>query len=435
MCGVVVAAACTVAGCTGGEEAGPGTAATKPIVTVVETVQETVPLVVSGGNGTTRDLEQVTIRARVKGFLTEKHFKEGENVKKDQLLLVIEKKPFENQRDQAVAKLDEAKAGLEKAEKSRGREVSTAQVAVDEAMRALADVEARRERSLFARNATPKEEVDRKDALLKKASAQLDSSKASLEQARVDYDVNIAAAKASVEMAQAELVDAQIQLGYCEMSSPIDGRIGELQVEIGNLVGPDQNTDLVTIRQLDPMGVEFHPSSRYLPQLTQLLKKGLDVELSVQGEQKRSERKHPFLARAFFLDNQVDPTTSTVLMKATVRNPDQSLLPGEYVKCSAVVGELKDAVVIPERAVFETQEGPTVYVVDDKGLVQRVRVTPADEATVPGRVVIARGLTPGQKVVVEGLQFVRPGLEVHPERAPKEAPAATAPAAAPEKAR
>src|ERR1035437_5919604 len=94
-CGVVVAAACTVAGCTGGEEAGPGTAATKPIVTVVETGQETGPLVVSGGNGTTRDLEQVAIRARVKGFLTEKHFKEGENVKKDQLLLVIEKKPFE----------------------------------------------------------------------------------------------------------------------------------------------------------------------------------------------------------------------------------------------------------------------------------------------------------------------------------------------------
>jgi membrane fusion protein, multidrug efflux system len=421
--GVVVTMALTVAGCSGGRDAPSDAAAARPGVTVVEAVKETVPIVTAGGNGTTRALEEVTIRARVKGFLTEIHFKEGQDVKKDTLLLVIDKKPFENQRDQAVAKLDEAKAALEKAEKSKAREVAKAQVGVDDAMLGLAEVEARRERALFERKATPREEVNRKDALLKKSQAQVESSKASLEQAKADFDVNISGARASVESAQAALQDAQIELGYCAMRAPIDGRIGELRVKVGNVVGPDKDSDLVTIRQLDPMGVEFRPSSRYLPLLTDLVKKGLNAELFLQGGQKAADRKHPYPAVVYFLDNQVDTTTSTVLMKARVRNPDQSLLPGEYIKASAVLGELKDAVVIPERAVFEAQEGPTVYVVD-KGVVQRVRITPAVEATVPGRVVVKSGLSPGQQVIVEGLQYVRPGMEVQTELAPSDAPAA-----------
>lgn len=428
-CGIVVTMALTLAGCSGGKEASPGAAASKPLVTVAEAVRETVPIVAAGGNGTTRALEEVTIRARVTGFLTEIHFKEGQDVKKDTLLLVIDKKPFENQRDQAVAKLDEAKAALEKAEKSKAREVAKAQVGVDDAMLTLAEVEARRERALFERNATPKEEVNRKDALFKKAQAQIESSKASFDQAKADYDVNISGAKASVESAQAALQDALIELGYCEMRTPIDGRIGELKVKVGNLVGPDKDTDLVTIRQLDPMGVDFRPSSRHLPLLTALIKKGLKVSLIIQGGQK-NEQTFPHQAEAFFINNQVDLTTSTVLVKARVRNPDESLLPGEYIRASTVVGEIKDAVVVPERAVFEAQEGPTVYVVDN-GVVQRVPVTTADEATSAGRVVITKGLIPGQKVIVEGHQFVRPGMEVEAALVPPDMPPAPTPPASP----
>lgn len=411
---VATLVALTVVGCAGRRKSDPSAAASKPLVTVVQIEKQTVPIVTHGANGTSRALEEVTIRARVQGFLVEKHFEEGKDVEKDQLLLVIDRVPFQNLRDQAAAKLAAAQAELERSEKSKSREVAAAQVAVESAMLVLAEVEARRERALLARNATPKEEVDRKDALLKKAQAQLESSRATLEQTRIEFGIDIAAARAAVGTAQAELENAKIQLGYCEMRSPISGRTGELLVKLGNVVGPSQNTELVTVRQLDPMGIEFRPSSRYLPRLTELVRQGMKVSLALQGAQGKPDRPHPDQATAFFLDNQVDLTTSTVLMKARVPNTAETLLPGEFVKASAVIGEMKDVLVVPERAVFETQEGLNVYVVE-KGTVQRSRIKPADEATLAGQVVVAEGLSAGQQVIVDGLQFVRQGMEVETE--------------------
>ncbi|HKM56105.1 MAG TPA: biotin/lipoyl-binding protein, partial [Isosphaeraceae bacterium] len=228
------------------------------MVRVVKARQMNVPII-GRPNGTTVALNQVTIRARVKGFLKEKHFVEGSNVKTGQLLLVIDEEPFKAELSETQAKLDAARADLEKASSSKSREVAAAQVDVSQAALDLALVEEKRETNLLARAATSRENVDRVVAARKKNEAQVKADQASLQQTRADYDSNLLIAKANLEKAQADLDVARINLSYCRMFAPIDGRIGELQVKLGNLVGPGtgsaETTSLVSIQQLDPMGV------------------------------------------------------------------------------------------------------------------------------------------------------------------------------------
>ncbi len=277
----------------------------------------------------------------------------------------------------------------------------------------LDQVEERRSRSLLARRAASQEDYDKADAQLKKSSAQLEADQANLEQARADYDINISNAKAQVDQATAAVEDAKVNLGYTKMYAPIAGRIGELKVKVGNLVGDGNATELVTIQQLDPMGLDFHPAARYLPVATALLSKGLPVRLKVEGD-----REHPHIGKVFFIDNTVDSTTSTFLVRAEVPNPDGSLLPGEYIRAEMTVGEFEGAVVVPEQAVVEGQEVRRVFVVNDQNKVEAVKVKPVDHYR--GLRVLESGLEPGQKVIVEGIQLVRPGQVVVPEEVPLE---------------
>jgi RND family efflux transporter MFP subunit len=369
--------------------------------------------------GTTRALEQVSIRARVRGYLKEMHFKEGADVKKGQLLFVIDEEPFKAELAAARAKLDQAQASLKKAQDSKSREVATAQVALSRSLLELAEVEERREQSLFKRNASSVEDVQRKQAMRRKDAAQVEADSASLEQAKADYDTFILGAKADVAGAKAGVINAEIELSYCRLFSPIDGRIGLAEVKLGNLVGPATGggaadyTELAVIRQLDPMGVDIQVASRYLDRVTKLIAQGLSVEVYRPGLQGEEARR--FAGKATVIDNTIDPTTSTFRIQAVVSNPQKIILPGEYVKADIKVGEAHDAVVVPEQAVIETQAGPSVYTVDAQGKVALAMV----KATFvyQGLRVLESGLQPGQKVVVEGLQLVRPGIAVKAEPA------------------
>jgi len=390
-------------------------------VSVIEARQMTVP-VMAEPIGTTRALQEVSIRARVRGYLKEMHFKEGADVKKEQLLFVIDEAPFKAELDTARAKLEQAEAALKKAQDSKAREVATAQVALSRSMLELAEVEERREQSLYSRKASSLEEVQRKQAIRKKDTAQVDADKASLEQAKADYDTSILAAQADVAGAKARVVNAEIDLSYCRLSSPINGRIGLAEVKLGNLVGPATSggsadyTELAVIRQLDPIGVDMQVASRYLDRVTQLIANGLPVEIyrpGVEGEQSRR-----FPGKATVIDNTIDATTLTFRVQAEVPNPQKTILPGEYVKAHVKVGEARDAVVVPEQAVIESQAGPSVYTVDGQGkvAVAMVKATFVYE----GLRVLESGIQPGQKVVIEGLQLVRPGITVKAEPAPPE---------------
>lgn len=149
----------------------------------------------------------------------------------------------------------------------------------------------------------------------------MEADTAAHQQSLADYDINILSAQAKIEQARADLRSAEIDLSYCRMTAPIRGRIGQLQVKLGNLVGSatssGDSTSLVTVQQLDPMGVDLRPPSRYLPIITRLVKQGLEIKLRVEGQ-----RDHPYTGKITFLDNTVDATTSTVLVKAEVPNPE-----------------------------------------------------------------------------------------------------------------
>lgn len=236
-------------------------------------------------------------------------------------------------------------------------------------------------------------------------------------------------AEAEERSASADVDQAALDLSYCTVTAPIDGRIGEAKVKVGNLVGPltggssGDYTELATIQQLDPMGVDMQCSSRYLERATLLINQGLDVQLVRPGAE--GEGLHPHLGRCLFIDNRIDPTTSTVLIRASVPNPDQTLLPGDYVKLNMTVGTLDDVVLIPERAMIETQAGSTVYVVDDDNTVRVARVV--TNYVTNGLQVIEEGLKPGERVIVEGIQLVRPGQAVNPQEAAWPDPASSSP--------
>ena len=383
-----------------------------PSVTVVESKRMTVPIIVNP-IGTTRALEQVTIRARVRGFLTERHFEYGTNVKKGQLLLVIEEKPFQVALEHAKAQLDTAAAALEKAQSSRAVEVAKANLALDQAQMRLDQVEERRERILLARKAASQEDYDKAEAQKLKSAAKVQADQASLDQETADYKIDIDSARAELAKAQAAVDDAQLNLGYCKMFAPIAGRIGELQVKVGNLVGDAGLTELVTIEQLDPMGLDVRPPARYLPRATELLPTGVAISLTVEGE-----HRHPHTGKAIFIDNKVDEQTSTFLLRAEVANPQGTILPGEYIKATMIVGEYADAVVVPEQAVLEGQEGTRVFVIDAQNKVDVAKVSGVDSYR--GLRVLEAGLEAGQTVIVEGVQLVRQGQTVKPVAAPLE---------------
>jgi RND family efflux transporter MFP subunit len=396
-----------LAGCNGSRA--PERVPPPPSVTVAVSKKMTVPIIVNP-IGTTRALEQVIMRARVKGFLTERHFEYGTNVKKDQLLLVIDEKPFQVALDQAQAQLNAASAYLEKAQASKAIEVAKANLALDHAQLRLDEVEERRERILLSRKAASQEDYDRAEAQKLKSAAKAEGDRANLEQTAADFKIDIASARAELARAQAALEDAKINLGYCRMYAPIAGRIGELKVKVGNLVGDAGLTELVTIEQLDPMGLDVRPPARYLPEATALLGTGVAVSLTVEGE-----RRHPHVGKAIFIDNSVDQQTSTFLLRAEVSNPQGTLLPGEYIKTTMIVGQYVDAVVVPEQAVLEGQEGTRVFVVDAENKVDVAKVTGVDSYR--GLRVLEVGLEAGQRVIVEGVQLVRQGQKVKPEAA------------------
>ena len=382
-------------------------------VAVVAARSMTVP-VMAEPNGTSRALQEVSIRARVRGFLKEIGFKEGADIKAGQLLFVIDEESFKAKLAEAAASLAQAEANLKKARDSKSREIATAQLALNQAVSALNKVEEARQYSLVKRNAASQQDVDRAVAIRQRSDAQVDADRASLEQTRADYETNIRSAEADVEAAKARITEAKIDLSYCRLSSPIDGRIGLAQVKLGNLVGPATGamgadyTELAVVRQLDPMGVDIQVASRYLGRVAPLIDKGLEIEVYRPGLE--GEAASRVRGKATTMDNAINPTTSTFLIRAEVENAQRGLLPGEFVKVNAKVGEVKDAIVVPEQAVVETQAGPTVYTVDKRG---KVSVVPVKASFVhDGLRVVESGIQPGQDVIVEGLQMVRSGMTV-----------------------
>jgi RND family efflux transporter MFP subunit len=329
-------------------------------VTVAEAKSETVPIYLEYV-GTLQSIESVDINARVEGFLVERVFKDGADVKQGDLLFVIDPRPFKAALEAAKAQLAEDLAALQ-----------------------------------YAR-----EQVVRYKPLVEKDYITRD--------AYDDYATQAKEAQAVVEASRANVVQAELNLSYCTMYAPFDGRIGRRMVDVGNLVGAGESTLLATIVQLDPIYVYFNVAERDIPEvLKQQNSKPLTFSIILPDES-----KHPEDGTIDFVDNQVDVTTGTITVRGTIGNSSKTILPGQFVKVQLLLKEQPETIVIPSQAVGDQQGDLYVFVVGKGNKVEFRNVTAG--SSYKKMRIIEKGLSAGEKVVVNGLQKLKPGMTVKTE--------------------
>ncbi|HYW79686.1 MAG TPA: efflux RND transporter periplasmic adaptor subunit [Thermoguttaceae bacterium] len=320
--------------------------------------------------GTTEAVERVDIRARVTGFLEEVRFDPGTDVQRDDILYVIEQRPFKANVAAAKADLDAKEVELTRAE-----------------------IELEREEQLFSENAT---------------------SERSVVQAEAERD----AARARVEEAKAALDRAQLDLDYTEVRTPIAGRVGKTLVKAGNLVEGTEATHLTTVIQYDPIYANFNISERSLLQIRDQSPQRKTDEIDKKDAKillrRAGDKGFPFEGRFDYADLAVDQSTGTFMIRGIFPNPHLEIVPGLFVRVRIPIGVEKDALLIPERAIGSDQAGKYVFVVDSENRSQRRDVVVGVKHG--NMVVIEEGLDGKEWVVTDGVQRSRPGAEVAPQR-------------------
>jgi len=408
---VAVVAAMTSA-CTGKSKE---VAAAPPPTTVIvtEATKKTVPIY-SEFVGQTKAEETVELRARVEGVLQKVYFREGMPVKKGQILFTIDKRPFAAavQSAQALA----AKAVSDLAQASQRTDVLEAQAQLADAQATLtrADQDVARLAPLAKEKAVTEQDLDAALATQKSAKATVDARKANLTNLEAAVKYTIERAKAEVSASEAKVTQAKLDLGYCDIYAPISGVIGFLQVDEGNLVGRGDATLLATMSASDPLLVDFSVSEvEYLkltdPETAGKRKGPLSFDLILSDES-----KHPYAGTFRVLDRTVDPTTGTLKAEAAFPNPGSYLRPGQFARVRVAVAERENAILIPQKAIQELQGVKTVMVVDDQNKVTVRTVKVGDKADKD--IVILEGLNGGERVIIEGMQKVRPGGQVNPSK-------------------
>jgi multidrug efflux system membrane fusion protein len=353
--------------------------ASQPIpVQVAAAEQKPMPVYLTA-LGTVTPYMSVTVKARVSGELEPVKFTEGQQVHQGETIMVIDPKPYQ-------AALDQAKGNL----------------LHDEALLKNAQAEYARYKSLYDAGVTSKETLDADEA------------------AQGQYQGAIAADKAAIET-------AQLQLEWCTIQSPIDGRIGLRLVDPGNIITAN-TTNLVIINQFQPIAVYFTLPENELPPV--LRKLAEDKRLLVDAYDRSDQAK---LTSGYLLtgDNQIDTTTGTEKLKAVFDNRDQTLFPNQFVNIHLVLEDRPSALVVPSAAIQSGLQGSFVWVIDSNTAdgSGTARIQPVKIALAEGQLTILDGgIQPGQKVVVDGADRLRAGQTViatvaHPSAAPQPAPA------------
>ncbi|MBD9663898.1 MULTISPECIES: efflux RND transporter periplasmic adaptor subunit [Variovorax] len=341
----------------------PANGAPAALVTLATAERQDVPVTVQV-NGSVVSLNSVDLRPQVTNTVAAVHVKEGQFVKEGQLLFTLDDRN------------DQANLARARAQQKR-----------DEATMADLERQYRRSQELLAQNFISKSATD---ATLSQLEAQ----------------------RAAVAADRAAVQSAQVALGYATLRAPIAGRIGAVNIYPGTLVQP--TLSLVTITQLDPIAVSFPVPEANLQDLLAAARSRAKVEALVSG------RKEPLSGVLNFVDNTVDPQIGTVRAKAVFDNADQSLWPGQFVGTRITVRTLSGATVVPAAALMMLSDGASLYVVDQAMNAKRRKV---QVLYTFGTKVAVSGVEPGEQVVIEGSQNVRPGGKVRVDKKP--APAGT----------
>ena len=363
VCGVFAAHFC---GCGKRKEAAPQA----PPVEVTEVVQKDVPVVIEWVAATDGSVN-ASIRPQVSGYLIKQNYKEGDFVRKGQVLFQIDPRLFQAALDQAQGQLAQQQASW-----------TTAKANLD------------RIKPLAAQNAVSRKDLD--DATGQEQSAY-----------------------ASVLSARAAVDKAKLDLGFTRVTSLIDGVAGIAKAQIGDLVGSSQATELTTVSTVDPIKVYVPVSEQQYLKATEggrkKTKSVLELVLS-------DGSVYPHTGEFTFADRQVDPSTGTIKVASLFPNPHNLLRPGQFAKVRATIGTRKGALLVPQRAVTELQGSYLVAVV---GPGNKIDMRPVEVGErVDSLWVISKGLKPGEKVVVEGGQKVKQGMPVIPKPFVSPAPAA-----------
>jgi multidrug efflux system membrane fusion protein len=350
-----LAALCALAfGCAKQQAAPP----TRPpaSVTVGKVTQKTMPVeVVAVGN--VEAISTISIRAQVAGEVQEVHFKEGDFVAKGQVLLTIDPRPYE-------AALAQAKAAL----------------ARDKATGVYNRAQAQRYKTLFEQGVVPAEQVD-------------------------SYASAADASDAVLNADEAAVKTAELNVEYCTINSPIDGRTGAIMVKPGNLVKV-ADVPIVIINQVNPVYVNFGVPQQFWPDIKEHVDRGaLHVMATIP-----QDPGHPIQGTLTFVDNTVDTTTGTIHLRGTFENPQDRLWPGLYVNILLTLSQQPNATVVPAHAIITTQQGSYVYVVKANNTVEQRTVVPS--RTINDDTVVDKGLQPGETIVTDGQVNLVPGAQV-----------------------
>ena len=334
----------------------------------VITVEPTPTEVYATLPGRVEAIKDAQIRARVTGIVKEINFQQGSEVKEGQLLFTIDPAPYE-------AELNRARADLQRAEADAGS----------------ARLQAQRYAKLIKSNAISRQEYDNAVATAKQA------------------DAAIAAAEAAVQ-------SAEINLGYTRVDSPIDGRIGKSLVTEGALVSAQNATQMALVQQLDRVYVDITRSTSQLSMLRKALESGIlkqsgDGRVAVQVLMDDGS-VYPHEGTLLFSGVTVDPSTGQVTLRAEFDNPNEILLPGMYVRVRVQQGMDEEALLVPLQAIQRTPDGLNTLMVVRDGVVTPVAVSVGPQ--IENRALIYKGLEPGDMVIVEGFQKIRPGAPVQP---------------------
>src|SRR5215467_10326886 len=335
-----------------------------PAVVVAEVAQKTVPIYAEFV-GQTKAQESVDLKARVAGILEKIHFKEGTPVKNGELLFSIDKSPYEAALQSAKAGQSKAQADLAQAEQRVEVLQAQAQVAEAEAAHVKAQQDLARAQPLAKERAVTELELDAATANEKTTQATLDAKKAQLKDVEASYKYTIERAQAQVTAAKAAVTEAQLNLSYCSVHSPIDGIVGFRQVDEGNLVGKGEATLLGTVSKSEPLLVDFNVSE------TDYLRIVTREKVGTGGGNLRFElilsdgSIHPYPGTFRVIDRTVDPQTGTMKVEASFPNPKSYLRPGQFARVRVAVSEQENAILVPRLAIQELQGAKTVLVVDD----------------------------------------------------------------------